>query len=295
MIQRPRNTPPDVPRSATPAPVITHEGVYGTPPPRFVPARHSEARAWLGLACVFAVTLWLAAFSLVQITALGVATPTHQRTVAAIAEADRWIGLHALRLCSTATSNSPGDTANLDGFPVYGIVIRNTEVPCASDGLDRTAFRDLLLTRAAELVYLRGAAAFTKDERTPDAASLLTGTGLTRLLLDTVTVNTHDWATIPAYALTALVLLLAVLILLSGDQRLRRLGASILIGALPVIGSVLALRLLLGLLGPDPIPDPMLHELTEVVRSLVWLPARNAVIVAVAGLALILPTLLRRH
>ena len=274
------------------APVITDQGTWGSPPPTSPfepPERAAEARAWLTLVLALVVGVWLTAFSLSQLTARAVAIPTAERGIAAVTEIDALLQLHETQLCAAAEA---GGSAPIDlaGFPVRDVLLRANEVHCANGVLDRTALRDLLLSRGADLLYLRGSGAFTDPSRVPDAPPALSSTWLIRLLLDNMGAGLHEWLTLATWGTGAAGGLLALLVYLMGRRgtRLTRVGWAVFLGALPVLLAASGLWLLLLLFGGSQ-SGTMLGEFTSITRSLAGLPARNAFLLAVGGLLLVAP------
>jgi hypothetical protein len=284
------------PLSGRDAPVISDEGTFGTPMPRPpAPAeRGAERRAWLALALTAVVSLWLGAFSLWQVTARAVALPVAERGLASIAEIDALLTLHAGELCAQAGSN---EAVQVEGFPIPDVAVRGTELSCADGVLDRAALRTLLLQRGAERIYLRGDEAFTESGRTADSASLFSGAGLVRRLLDSIGTSTHQLAALGTWGLGGVSALLALVLLAAGARRRRvaALGGAMMLSALPVIGAALGLKGLLSVFGNTGESDAMLREFVAITNDLAWLPLRNALILAACGLLLVAPVVLSRR
>ena len=272
------------------APVITEHGTWGQPPARSpfaAPERGAEARAWLTLLLAVAVAAWVACLALSQLTSRAVAIPAAERGIAAVTEIDALLRLHEAPLCAAASAggNEPVDLA---GFPVRDVLLRAQEVPCPSGVLDRAALRDLLLSRGAELLYLRGTAAFTDPSRTAEAAPVFSGPWFVRLLLDGLSAGLHEWLVLAAWASGGLAMLLAGVVWLLGRRgaRLQRVGWAFTLGALPVLLAAAGLWLLLLLLGGTG-GGSLIGEFASIARSLAALPALEALLVMVAGLALV--------
>ena len=99
----PPRPPLEARRSVRAAPVITHEGIYGTPPPPYRAADSGiEARAWLTIALVVVTALWLGAFALAQVTSRAVAIPAAERGLAALSEVDSLLTLGERAICAQA-------------------------------------------------------------------------------------------------------------------------------------------------------------------------------------------------
>lgn len=281
-----RSTPP--PYLSPGAPVITHETVYGTPPPPYrPPERGVEARAWLTIALAVVTTLWLTAFALAQVTAREVAIPAAERSIAALSEVDSLLTLGERALCAQAGGDGALD---LPGFAVGEVQVRANEVRCADGRVDLEALRALLLSRGADLVYLRGIEAFIEAGRTPAPTSPLSGAGAIRGLIDALTVTVHEPAALGAWVLGALGAMLAgtLLVMGRGLGRLARVGVALAIGAAPVLLAALALRFALGTLATDA-DDPMLREFIAIAHALLGVPLYDAAWVLGGGIALAVP------
>lgn len=287
-----RSTPP--PYLSPGAPVITHESVYGTPPPPYrPPERGVEARAWLTIALALVTALSLAAFALAQVTSREVAIPAAERSVAALSEVDSLVSLAERALCAQAGGEGALD---LPGFAVGDVQVRANEVRCVDGRVDLEALRALLLSRGADLVYLRGIEAFIEAGRTPAPASPLSGAGAIRTLVDVLTVTVHEPAVLAAWALAALGAALAGALLLLGRRglgRLARVGVALAVGAAPVLLAALALRFALASFTTE--DDPMLAEFIAIAHALLGVPLWDAAWVLLGGLALVVPGVVVRE
>ena len=250
------------------------------------PERGAEARAWLTLLLAAVVAVWVACVALSQLTSRSVAIPAAERGIAAVTEIDALLRLHEAQLCTAAAAGS-NEPVDLAGFPVHDVLLRAQEVPCPNGTLDRAVLRDLLLSRGAELLYLRGTAAFTDPSRPADAAPVLSSTWLIRVLLDSLSAGLHEWLVVAAWAMGGLGALLAGIVWLLGRRgaRLQRIGWAMTLGALPVLLAAGGAWVLLLLLGGG--SSSLLAEFASIARSLAALPALEALLVMVAGLALV--------
>jgi hypothetical protein len=270
------------------APVITEQGTWGQPPARSPfapPERGAEARAWLTLLLAAVVVAWVACAALAQLTSRAVAIPTAERGIAAVTEVDALLRIHETQLC--AASAGSGEPVDLAGFPVRDVLLRAQEVPCPNGVLDRATLRDLLLSRGAELLYLRGTDAFTDPSRAADAAPVLSATWLIRVLLDSLSAGLHEWLVVVAWAIGGVGALLAGVVWLLGRRgaRLQRIGWAMTLGALPVLLAAAGAWVLLLLLGGT--GGSLVAEFASITRSLAALPALDALLTMVAGLALV--------
>jgi len=278
------------------APVITEHGTWGSPPPsiHFEPLeRRSEARTWTTLALAALVALWVCTLALSQMTSRQVAIPTAERGIAAVTEIDSLLALHEdeLRAASTAGGDK---TVDLAGFPIQDVLLKASEIHCSNGVLDRAALRSVLLSRGAELLYLRGSAAFTDPSRSADPPPALSSTWGVRLLLDSIGSGLHERISMAVWAIGGLVGVTAGLLLLLGRRsKLGRIGWALFLGALPVLLAASGLWVLLFLFGR--VNGGMLHEFVSISRSLVALGAQDALLVCLAGLGIAIPASLARR
>jgi len=272
------------------APVITEHGTWGQPPARSPfapPERGAEARAWLTLLLAAVVVAWVSCAALAQLTSRAVAIPAAERGIAAVTEVDALLRLHEAQLCAAAAA-AGSEPVDLAGFPVRDVLLRAQEVPCPNGVLDPAVLRDLLLSRGAELIYLRGTDAFTDPSRPAEAAPVLSATWLIRVLLDGLSAGLHEWLVVAAWAMGGLGSLLAGVVWLLGRRgaRLQRIGWAMTLGALPVLFAAAGLWLVLLLLGGSG-GGSLVSEFASIARSLAALPALDALLTMVAGLALV--------
>jgi hypothetical protein len=234
---------------------------------------HAGRRAFLTALLAISLFLAVAALSFRQATSPGSARTILGNGIANITDIDRLIAqdLNAL---------STGDVPPLPGFPI-DIQLTRAEI----DGKSAAEVRDLVLTRAADRVYDDGVHAF---DRTGDqAVSRFSGDGMLTTLADQLTRSNYHRATVAFVILAIIAALAAVALLLSAEEgrRLRFLGGSIVVAAVPgVVLSGAAWFIVGSIGGSDPFHDAM-HSLA---RSVIDVPLRDFVIVLLLGLFILL-------
>ncbi len=176
-------------------------------------------------------------------------------------------------------------------FPVQGVDVRIDDVHCRDGVLDRKALRTLLLSRSAEQVYLNGADAFSAGSTNAGDASILSPSGGIRATLDSVGASMHDRMEIIVLVLgVANAVLLGIVLLLGrGIRRFAGVGLVLILAALPMLIGGLILWFGLGTMTSG---TGLTADFATITRSLVGLPLRNALVVAGAGLALLVPVLI---
>lgn len=279
--RRPRRERPDLT-----APVVTDEGVWGTLPPPYMapaPAQRRSASAALTAALTAAVALALSVGALWQVTSRTVALPTHERALAALAQPDALLTLHAEAICAQAAA---GERVSVPAFPVADATLAAQSVGCADGAPDLDAARGALLARGAELIYERGTGAFAPAGAAPADRSP-SGDAAIRLLLGELSASWHSHATLLGVPVAAVALFLAALLALSrGRATPGPLGLALVLGAAPVALGAFVARLLAGRAGGP--ADPLLAAFGDVTASLAGVPLRLALAALLVGAALML-------
>lgn len=273
------------------ATVITEQGTWGDVPPPYRPPDQTSGAGpawWFGGLLVIVGMLFLAALSLAQLSSRTVAMPAIERGVASLTEIDALLAIHEEELCRLAATEAP---IQVPGFPVQGIDVRVSDIRCTDGTLDRESLRALLLSKSADAVYLRGADAFQDDPDAAEETSILSASGGIRATLDSVGASMHDRTTAATWVLGGMsaLLLLAMLLLGRGVRRFAGLGLVLVIAAAPMLLGSLILWVVLGTMDSG---DGLTAQFAQITRSLLGVPIRNGLCVAVAGVALIVPALL---
>jgi len=242
--------------------------------------RHNIPQAATALGLAMALLALLFALNLLQLTAPGPANRVLRRAVASLTEIDSLLAVHGATLRQQADA-SPDEPVSLLDYPL--------DVSLSAQEARRTPaeVRDLLLGRSAEQVYQEGSAAF-REEGQSGGGSRLSAEGAVRTGLGLLTAGNHD-----ALRLTTVVLAVlcgglggALVLLTRGYDRLVALGAVVAAASLAFLLLVAAARLALGLaaLATD---DYIADQLLDLAGEVAWAPARNGILLAGLGLALL--------
>lgn len=278
-VRRPPRDRPDLT-----APVVTDQGVWGTLPPPYTPPAPQPRptyTALLAAALAVVVALAIADVGLWLLTARTVAIPAHERALAALAQPDALLDLHADAICAQVAA---GDRVSVPGFPVADATLPPDAAPCPGGALDHDAARAALLARGAELVYLRGTDAFAPAGATPADRSP-SGDAAIRLLLGELGADWHGRAALLAVPLAAAALVLAATLALRRRRAaLAPIGLALALGAAPVALAALAARLLAA--RADAPTDPLLAEFGDLTAALLGVPLRLSLAALLVGLAL---------
>jgi hypothetical protein len=269
-----------------PAPVITDRGSYGRLPPppeeelsRFQ-GRTLSARitvAWVaGVAFAIAATLWLLALSAAQATDRQVAIPALERGIAAYTGIDDLLARYHDDLAT-------GD-ATLPGFLVPGVAL----TPAEAQSGDVQLMREALLARAAAAVYEEGFAAL-EPAGAPVATQTFSTPGGARRVMDLLGASNHDRARALVWPLGILTVALAaaVLALGAGFGRFSGLGLAMIGAAVLVLIAALLTRFVIAFIGSD--GSAVADEFSQLIDTIAWTPAENAIAFGIAGAALLVP------
>ena len=224
---------------------------------------------------------WLAAYSATQATSEEAALPALERAVVVLTEVDALIELHSADLAAQVAA---GERVEVPGYPL------DVQVP-ASQAQTPPALRASLLAESAMVLRTHGSGAFADPGGDLPAVSRLSSAGLMQAVIDGLNVARHDrWAGYVSPLGTAGAVLAAVsLVLAVGLGRFVRLGAVAIGAAALVIVPTVALRVGVGFVGED---DVIGNEAREIAQSLLGGGVRNALWLAVAGLAILVPAAL---
>ncbi len=280
---------PPVPRR--PAPVVSRGGPWDVIPDPFdefnaTAGIRDFAFAAASLLLVVALTAWLAAFTLAQATAPGVALPAIERAAIVLTGVDGLVETHAANLEEQALNE---DDIIVPGYPLDVAVL--TEDVTGDDGaFDRQALRDVLVERSAELLRLEGLAAFRNPDGAISAPSRFSSAGLLDQLITRLRASEHDrWSSlVDPLGYLSLVLAAAVLLLGVGFGRLIRLGGATLIAGVLVLAGALLIRFVFGLVADEGVIG---DEARSIMGTLASAPIRNGLLMTIGGMAILLPAL----
>lgn len=238
-----------------------------------------DVLAWIA-ALLLTVTLaaWIAAYSAAQSTSDQVALPALERAIAVLTEVDRLIDVHGGAITEQVIA---GDDVELPGYPL------DVTVP-APEAETPNALRDALLAESAARVRAEGSGVFLDPSAEVATVARFSSAGLMQAVMDGLAAHRHDrWAGYVSPLAGASVLLATLVVLLAvGVGRFVRLGAIAVAAAALVVVPAVALRVGIGFVGED---DVVGIEAREIAASLLGSGVRNALWLAAAGLAILVP------
>ena len=241
-----------------------------------------DVLGWIAaLLLMLTLAAWLAAYSAAQATSEEAALPALERAIAVLTEVDGLLEVHGVGIASQVAA---GDAVDVPGYPL------DVRVP-ASGAATPSALRASLLAESAALVRAEGSGAFADPNGDLPAVSRLSSAGLMQAVIDGLAAHRHDrWAGYVSPLGRLSVLLAALGLLLTvGLGRFVRLGAVAVAAAALVIVPTVALRVGVGFVGED---DVIGNEAREIASSLLGGGVRNALWLAAAGLAILVPAAL---
>lgn len=262
-------------RTSYPPPIARYDG----------PARGNSAGRWLlGILLAAAVAALFVALQLFQATSEGPAKNALRRSIAAVTEIDALIERNYDDLQRRAEASQPGESLQLNGYPI--------EVPLARAealGISKDDLRERLLDRSTDLMYRDGTSVFRDpDEATSDAGAF-TAAGAVDNSLGLLRNGVHDIVAVLMVALAALCIALAIALAAAcrGFGRLTAVGGAVLAATLPLLLISLAARAYLGNAGGED-TEYIERELLSIGESLAWIPVRNGLAFTALGAALLL-------
>ena len=237
------------------------------------------------LAALLAVSLFLliTALSARQVTARENAVPLLRAGVAVVTGLDRLVATEADGW-REAASASDEQVLTLPGYPLDVAVSREELVRS-----DNTRLVDIVLDRSAALVYADGLGAF--DRTGEQSLDRFSAQGALELAVGQLSQDTHDRAGIVTGVAALLSAVFGALFAASstGWARLRGTGLAGAIAAVPALLLFGGAWWVAGQLGGS---DPFVSELREISRAAFEVPVRNALILLVAGVAIVLTAVL---
>ena len=241
-----------------------------------------DVLGWIAaLLLMLTLAAWLAAYSAAQATSEEAALPALERAIAVLTEVDGLLEVHSAGIASQVAAR---EAVDVPGYPL------DVRVP-ASGAATPSALRASLLAESAALVRAEGSGAFADPNGDLPAVSRLSSAGLMQAVIDGLAAHRHDrWAGYVSPLGRLSVLLAALGLLLTvGLGRFVRLGAVAVAAAALVIVPTVALRVGVGFVGED---DVIGNEAREIASSLLGGGVRNALWLAAAGLAILVPAAL---
>jgi len=241
-----------------------------------------DVLAWIAaLLLTLTLAAWLAAYSAAQATSEEAALPALERAIVVLTGVDGLLDIHGAEIAGQV---GEGNAVEVPGYPL------DVQVP-ASEASTPARLRSNLLARSAALLRAEGSGVFADPTGEPPLVSRLSSGGLMQAVIDGLSTARHDqWAGYVS-PLGGLSVLLAAfgLLLAVGVGRFVRLGAVAVAAAALVIVPTVALRVGVGFVGED---DLIGIEAREIAQSLLGTGVRNALWLAAAGIAIVVPAAL---
>lgn len=241
------------------------------------------ARYLLGLVAVVALIAALAALSAFQITAEAPAKDSLRRATAALTEIDALLARHEEQLRADAEDAGPGDTLELEDFPI-ALALTPDEVHAS----DHDQLRVLILDRSADRLYEDGTGALRESAEAQGSIGLFSIAGLVDRGLGALTTDNHTMFGILMIVLFAgaAILMTATAATCRGWGRLTALGVVLLVaGALTLVMGWFSMWSA-GSSASDQ-DDFVRAELFRVLEDLMLAPTRNGAGALLTGLLII--------
>ena len=271
-------------------PIREAQSVKPVGPPEFFTTPLQEAGTdWWRSVVRWGTVLLLAFFSIlliltwsaIQTTSEETGRQIIQRSLLPITEIDDVLDAEYNALVSEARLNQ--DPATIVFVPSYPL-----EIPIPTQDLatmSREELRTFLLIESTERMYAQGVSIFQRESTGFSSVGLLSARGVLRLTVGQITQDSHQIAQIVGgmLLLVTAVLVLAVVLLSDGFQRIRNVGFALSIGMIPMTMVVVAVRFAFRSSADDAI-DPFNEALFDISVDLMWIPIRNFIIFSVLGL-----------
>jgi hypothetical protein len=232
------------------------------------------------LLAFFSILLVLA-WSAIQTTGEETGRRIIQRSLLPITEIDDVLDAEYNALVSEARLNQ--DPATIVFVPSYPL-----EIPIPTQDLatmSREELRTFLLIESTARMYDQGVSIFQRESTGFSGGVLLSARGVLRLTVGQITQDSHQIAQIVGGLLlfVTAVMVLAVVLLSDGFQRIRNVGFALSIGMIPMTMAVVAVRFAFRTSADDAM-DPFNEALFDISVDLMWIPIRNFIIFSVLGL-----------
>ncbi len=254
---------------------------------RYRPESHNPRRFWARLLAgvlAIVVTVWALALTAQQVTSPEVALPAHERAIESLVGLEEVLAIHEDEIRTLAASLPSNAPVSVPGFPITGVLVTPAEI----QGATVEEWHELILSRAAEMTYEEGAAAFSEAGFEPEGGFLSATNALVRLM-GSMSESRHEQlgGLVNLLALVALALAAAMLVVGEGIRRLVPAGGALVAaGVLVAMASVVAMGIVMAA-GND--NSVVARELTSMAGTFARAPLSNAIWLAVAGLLIAVP------
>lgn len=246
-------------------PAVVHEGDATS---------HRNVTKWIVALLLFITFLaFLAALQAFLITSEGASERTLRRALATVSEIDVLLDRQYEDLRQRAESAGPGESLELQDFPLT-VEFTASEVSSQS----RDELRDTLLDRGASTLYDDGTGAMRAESSTGDVAVFSLGGSIDRAL-NLLREDVHTALAVVMVVLGAIALALTGLLITAtrGFGRILAPAAVALAASTTLAAAGLLARLSLETSGGD---EYVRAQFLDIARELVWLPIRNGAILA---------------
>ncbi|MDP2327307.1 MAG: hypothetical protein Q8M79_04390 [Dehalococcoidia bacterium] len=280
-----------------PAPVVTEEGVYGTPRQMTVRdlerTRYRGSRPWLAtvvLAFALATAAWLTAFTTAQVTGPAVAIPVIGRGLEALTGLEALLVLHQQEIkIAAAAAPAPDAPVAVPGFEVRGATLTRAGVQAGGPA----DWYPVLLDASATAIHRDGIEVLALTNQATGGGWFSTPGG-TRLLMHTLSDTNHGRAVFGSWLMGALALVLGGLVVLAGNSlgRIQALGVGLVLAAIPVAAGGLLGIAVVAFAGSD--GSPLAETISSMAGEVARAPLRNAITLAGLGLVIAVPALAAR-
>lgn len=261
--------------------------------PPYRPARYRDpasegdprrvARYLLGLVAVLALIAALAALAAFQITSSEPAKDSLRRAAAALTEIDALLDRHEEQLRADAESAEPGDTLELEDFPI-SLALAPEDVLATDHG----QLRALILDRSADRLYEDGTRALRGSAEAQGSIGLFSIAGVVDRGLGALTSENHTMFGILMVVLFAgaLILIAATAATCRGWGRLTAVGVTILLaGAITLVLGWFSMWSAGSSAGDQ---DVFVRaELLRILEDLMLAPTRNGAAALIAGVVIV--------
>ncbi len=235
-------------------------------------------RALLVGALALSVALLIVAVSARQVSQPGNAMPLLQAMVLALTDPEPLVASQLESIRSRANSNGD-DGIEVTGFP---LPVRLSAQEARS--LEAPSMADLLVTRAAALLYVEGMGAF--DQTGSQDGGVFSAQGIVRRTGDRLTADANNSASRWSAILLVPTGILGVAVILAyrEDRRLRAVGIGVLLGGFTGLLLCVALGLIAD--GADD-GDPFGNDIRAIADDALGVAQRNFLVVSFLGVFLI--------
>lgn len=280
-----------------PAPVVSEEGVFGTPRQMTVRdlerTRYRGSRPWLPmvvLAFALATAAWLTAFTTAQVTGPAVALPVIGRGLEALTGLESLLVMHQQEIeIAAAAATTPDAPVAVPGFEVRGATLARADVQAGGPA----GWYPVLLDASAAAIHRDGIEVLALTNQATGGGWFSTPGG-TRLLMHTLSDTNRGRAVFGSWLFGALALVLGGLVVLAGNSlgRFQALGVGLVLAAIPVAAGGLLGIAVVAFAGSD--GSPLAETVSSMAGEVARAPLRNAITLAGLGLVIAVPALAAR-